>query len=84
MRTQLQQRLQELRQEFQTGQIRLRDLEQQEAMLRDTLLRISGAIQVLEEELAKADASAPNGQTLVPEANAVVLAVPPAPASLPR
>jgi hypothetical protein len=67
MRAQLQQRLQELQQEFQTGQARLRDLEQEEARLRDTLLRISGAIQVLDEELARAaslplDRPAPAGE----------------------
>jgi hypothetical protein len=34
----------------------LADLEAQQASLKETLLRISGAIQVLEQELAKADA----------------------------
>jgi len=41
-----------LQKEFQTGQARLREVETQQAILRDTLLRISGAIQVLEELLA--------------------------------
>lgn len=53
MREQLQQRLETLKQEFETGQNRLRELEVQEARLRETLLRISGAIQVLEETLAE-------------------------------
>ncbi len=53
MQTELQQRLDELKKEFEAGQNRLRDLELQEAHLRETLLRISGAIQVLEELLAK-------------------------------
>ena len=53
MKTQLQQRLQELQAEFEAGQKQLADLEQQRATLEQTLLRISGAIQVLEEELAK-------------------------------
>lgn len=53
MREQLQQRLEELKREFETGQTQLRQLETQEARLRETLLRISGAIQVLEETLAE-------------------------------
>jgi predicted nuclease with TOPRIM domain len=51
LREQLQQRLEELKKEFETGQARLRELGMQEAQLRETLLRISGAIQVLEETL---------------------------------
>jgi hypothetical protein len=42
-------RLVELRREFQAGEGQLRELVQREAALRETLLRISGAIQVLEE-----------------------------------
>lgn len=53
MREQLQNRLDVLKNEFQTGQTRLRDIEQQGTQLRETLLRISGAIQVLEELLAE-------------------------------
>ena len=51
MREQLQGRVKILRKEFETGQTRLRELEAQQVMLRETLLRISGAIQVLEELL---------------------------------
>ena len=52
---------------FKLARPRLRDLEQEEARLRDTLLRISGAIQVLDEELARAaslplDEPAPAGE----------------------
>jgi hypothetical protein len=54
MRTQLEQRLQALKAEFEAGQKMLADLEAQQARLRETLLRISGAIQVLEELLAAA------------------------------
>jgi hypothetical protein len=53
MREQLQARLEILKREDRTGQARLRELEQQEMSLRETLLRISGAIQVLEELLAQ-------------------------------
>jgi hypothetical protein len=52
MREQLQARLEELKNELETGRVRLRELERQESILRETLLRISGAIQVLEELLA--------------------------------
>lgn len=52
MREQLQNRLAELKAEFESGQQRLAEVENQAAQLRQTLLRISGAIQVLEEELS--------------------------------
>lgn len=52
MREQLQQRLDELKNEFEAGQARLQEMERQQLALRETLLRISGAIQVLEEMLA--------------------------------
>jgi predicted nuclease with TOPRIM domain len=55
MRQQLANRLQELRAEFESGQKALAELETKEANLRNTLLRISGAIQVIEEELAKVE-----------------------------
>jgi hypothetical protein len=49
MREELEKRLQELRNEFQTGHTKLQESERQQLVLRETLLRISGAIQVLEE-----------------------------------
>jgi predicted nuclease with TOPRIM domain len=52
LREQLQSRLDELKREFETGQARLREMETAQVNLRETLLRISGAIQVLEESLA--------------------------------
>ena len=59
MREQLQNRLSELKAEFESGQQRLAEIENQAAQLRQTLLRISGAIQVLEEELSRADGGEP-------------------------
>lgn len=56
MKEQLEQRLKELKSEFESGQKALTELENRQANLRSSLLRISGAIQVLEEELDK-----PNG-----------------------
>ena len=47
----MEERLNELKAEFEKGQQHLQTLDQQRAELRDTLLRISGAIQVLEELL---------------------------------
>ncbi|MCG9967132.1 hypothetical protein L9W92_03570 [Pelotomaculum terephthalicicum JT] len=54
MREQLEQRLKELKAEFESGQKMLADLESRQTNMRTVLQRISGAIQVLEEELAKA------------------------------
>jgi uncharacterized coiled-coil protein SlyX len=55
MRTQLEQRLQALHSEYTAGQKVLAELDTKQMHLRETLLRISGAIQVLEEELSKSD-----------------------------
>jgi predicted nuclease with TOPRIM domain len=53
MEEQLRRRLEELKKEFETGQTRLRELEAEQSYMRETLLRISGAIQVLEEALSQ-------------------------------
>ena len=53
MKDRLEQRLQELKAEYESGQKMLADLEARQDELRATLMRISGAIQVLEEELDK-------------------------------
>jgi len=53
MREQLQRRLEELKAELEAGQKMLNDLDAKRENLRQTLLRISGAVQILEEELAK-------------------------------
>lgn len=55
MREQLEKRLQELKTEFEIGQAKLQELEAQAGSVRNTLLRISGAIQVLGEELGLAE-----------------------------
>jgi hypothetical protein len=59
MREQLEGRLQELRSEFQTGHAKLQESERQQLALRETLLRISGAIQVLEELLENKSEAGP-------------------------
>ena len=51
MKEQLEQRLNELKSEYQAGQKMLAELEAKQANLQQTLLRISGAMQVLEELL---------------------------------
>jgi prefoldin subunit 5 len=64
VREQLRERLDELNAEHQAGRKALANLEAEQADLRDTLLRISGAIQVLEELLGAdgpVDAPAGNG-----------------------
>ena len=53
MKEQLEERLKELRAEFESGQKMLEELETKRENLRQTMLRISGAIQVIEEELAR-------------------------------
>ena len=49
LETKLRQRLEELRAEYDKGQKTLHELEGQAASVRATLLRISGAVQVLQE-----------------------------------
>ena len=61
MKEQLEKRLQSLKTEFEAGQRALANLEEKQTSVRETLLRITGAIQVLEEELAVADSST-NGE----------------------
>lgn len=53
MKKQLEQRIEELKLEFESGQQVMAGLENKQFNLNRMLLRISGAIQVLEEELKK-------------------------------
>jgi uncharacterized coiled-coil protein SlyX len=53
MKQQLEQRLKELRAEYAAGQKVLGELENKQAELRKTLLRINSSIHVLEAELSK-------------------------------
>ncbi len=52
-------RLQMLRKEFEAGQKQLGEVEAQRAQLMETMLRISGAIQVLEELVGERAMSEP-------------------------
>ena len=52
MKSEINARLKELKEEYQKGQERLIALEQEITSLSKTMLRISGAIQVLEELIA--------------------------------
>lgn len=60
-------RLAELREQQRLGVERARQLEQEQSQIQATLLRISGAIQVLDEELA-AEAAAAEANAMTPYA----------------
>jgi predicted nuclease with TOPRIM domain len=53
IREQILARLEELKQEFETGQAELDKVEKQRTYLREKMLQISGAVQVLQELLAQ-------------------------------
>ncbi len=57
MKEQLTKRLEALKKEYQGGQERLQTLEHETSNIRTAMLRISGAIQVLEEELGTEEES---------------------------
>ena len=61
MKEQLEKRLAALEAQFEHGMKVLRDLEAQEVTLKETLLRISGAIEVLREELNSAGQPSEDG-----------------------
>ena len=70
----LNQRLVELRDNYQAGQTQLQRLEAQRAELQQTLLRISGAIQVIEELLEERDGAGTPGTSTHGEGEALRLA----------
>ncbi|MFE6922872.1 hypothetical protein ACFVAV_17700 [Nocardia sp. NPDC057663] len=63
MREEAEQRLRRLRADYEVGQVKLAEVEQQALVLRETLLRISGAIQVLEELLAEGNGHVPDDES---------------------
>jgi hypothetical protein len=66
MNEQIEKRLLALEEEYQNGRRMLAELEAKESALRSSLLRISGAIQVLREFLPQdpSQAVAPNGESM--------------------
>jgi hypothetical protein len=60
---QLRRRLEDLKVQFEKGRARLGQLEAEAGELRQTLTRIAGAIQVLEEELGRHDGGPPEPPT---------------------
>ena len=86
MRELLQIRLESLKSEFQLGQHKLAEQERQSTILRNNLLRISGAIQVLEEELLKAGKSASTDilEDSSPELSAIAQTAGPESTSVPK
>lgn len=79
MESRLRQRLAELRAEYDKGQQTLHELDSQAASVRATLLRISGAVQVLAEALGEVPAeAAPAGAVAPGQPHLVALPRPPA------
>lgn len=64
MQNQISIRLQTLKDEFEAGQKMLAELDAKRTDLQQTMLRISGAIQVLEEMLAEEPQPAANGAVI--------------------
>lgn len=69
MREQLERRLQQLKDEYAQGEKTLEDLQAKTAGVQRVMLRLSGAIQVLEEELAAENAPQPSGDHSVYSGN---------------
>jgi predicted nuclease with TOPRIM domain len=73
MRKQIEERLSSLQAEFKAGQEILAELETRQSNVRSTLVRISGAMQVL-EELLKEDPSVPFGPDTTSDAATAAIA----------
>ncbi len=71
MKKQMEKRLKELRDEFDSGQQMITETEASLANMRTSMLRISGAVQVLEEQLGLETAAKGDGAAKKPEAAAV-------------
>lgn len=71
MQDKIQGRIDALRKEMETGQQKMQELEGQLARLRDTMLRISGAIQVLTELQSETTANNRKGEDVVAESAGV-------------
>jgi hypothetical protein len=69
MHERMERRREELREQLQVGEQRLRELDEERAQLQQTLLRIAGAAQVLDELLG-----AENGNGAAPVAEAATQA----------
>ena len=68
MREHIESRIADLRQDYQLGQGKLQEFNRQATALQETLLRISGAIQVLEELLDQGqERDSPNGRPVESE-----------------
>lgn len=65
MKEQIDSRIESLKREFEAGESQLRDLDAQRVRVHEAMLRISGAVQVL-EELRDGEAAPSNGA--VPDA----------------
>ncbi len=71
MSERLEERLKALETEFENGKKMMVELEARETALRSSLLRISGAIQVLREFVHSGDAGAPDVISAEPQPNAI-------------
>ena len=71
MKKQMEKRLKELNAEYDTGQQMIAETEASLANMRASMLRISGAVQVLEEQLGLESPAKGDGAAKEPEAAAV-------------
>ncbi len=71
MKKQMEKRLKELRAEYDSGQQMIGETEASLANMRASMLRISGAVQVLEEQLGLETAAKSDGAAKTPEAVAL-------------